>query len=839
LSSVYRAAFEQSQSALILLGRDGLYECNTAALRLFEVPDVATFAEIGIAGLSPPFQPDGRPSEELAADRIEEAHHHGSTAFEWAHRTFSGTSFTAQVTLDRLDVEQGPLVQAVVHDISALADERDRLRHLHKAHDVAQRIAQVGHWSYDIRANEVRLSPELFRLLGLEPSDAVLSVESFMSMVHPDDRARVHAAMEEAMTGGVSEVVHRALRPDGSMVTLRAAGEVEFDGEGRPIHMYGTSQDITAQRELENNLYRLVAILDSAPEIIGMFDGLGAMLYLNAAGRRRVGLPPPSGGDHWTPGQGWNQDGLPPETRSVEQTAYTFQPAWAAERNLNESLPAALENGTWQGETVIQPLNGPEFPAHETIIAHRDADGALSQISIMLRDISEQKAAESEIHRLAYFDALTQLPNRRLLATRLDEAMAHSRREEQLGAVLFLDLDQFKAINDASGHQAGDALLVDVARRLRASLRASDIVARVGGDEFVVLLENLGDATKIAADAARRVADKLRAANRFPPGTEAHRCNITMSVGVYLFDGSEDGGDTLLRCGDQALYTAKRSGRNRVCFFDRALQQMMDDRAALEADLRQAVPNGELSLRYQAQVNADGTVTGAEALLRWQHPTRASVPPGEFIPMAEDSGLIHVIDRWVLEVACDQLAAWSREPVSSELKLAVNVSAARFHASDFVDSVRHALDRSGAPATRLELELTESLLLTDVEEAASKIRALKALGVGFAIDDFGTGYSALAYLTCFPFDRLKIDKSFVATLPDSRHHAVVTHTIINMARSLGLEVIAEGVETVAQRDWLIRQGCLAHQGFLFSRPVEPAELVALLPTGQSCQTPLQ
>lgn len=839
LSSLYRTAFEQSRDAMVVLGRDGVHDANTAALHLFDVPDTTSLTGLGIAALSPSDQPDGRPSDEAARDRLEQAYRDGRAVFEWHHETLAGRAFTAEVSLDRLDLDQGPLLKAIVHDLTEHTDGRERLRHLDKAHDFAQRIAEVGHWSYDVGANEVRWSPELFRLFGLEPSDAVLSLESFMARVHPNDRALLQEAIEEAMAGRQSECIHRIVRPDGTVRTVRVIGEVEFAADGRPLYLYGTTQDITEQRQLEENLHRLVAILDSAPQIIGMFDAAGALLYLNAAGRSQVGLPAPTGGAHWAPATGWNQEGLPVETKTLEQTAYTFHPKWAAERILNEGLPVAREHGIWQGETVVKPLDRPEFPAYETIIVHRDAAGAVSQTSIMVRDISEQKAAESEIQRLAYFDPLTALPNRRLVGTQLAEAMAHSRRDKHYGALLFLDVDDFKAINDASGHQAGDRLLVNVAQRAQTSLREGDIISRVGGDEFVVLLENLGDSTQAAADAARRVADKLRAVISFLPATETHSANVTLSVGIYVFDGSEDSSDTLMRNGDQALYGAKRSGRGQVCFFDSALQRIMDEHAQIEADLRHALPNGELALRYQAQVDAAGTVTGAELLLRWLHPDRGSVPPNEFIPMAEETGLIHSTDHWVLQCACAQLAAWSAEPAFRDLKVAVNVSAARFHASDFVDGVKAALERTGAPPGQLELELTETLLLRDAEEAADKMRALKALGVRFAVDDFGTGYSALAYLTSLPFDRIKIDKSFVTALPDSSHDAVLAHTIIKMARSLGLEVISEGVETTAQRDWLIEKGCLAQQGFLFSRPVTQTVFEALYPMSDrgACAVP--
>jgi diguanylate cyclase (GGDEF)-like protein len=434
-------------------------------------------------------------------------------------------------------------------------------------------------------------------------------------------------------------------------------------------------------------------------------------------------------------------------------------------------------------------------------------------------DISKRKEAEEQIRHLAYFDPLTQLPNRRLLMVRLGLALAGSGRRRRHGALLFIDLDHFKVLNDTEGHEVGDLLLVEVARRLRACVRQGDTVARLGGDEFVVMLEDLDEDERLAAGQAEGVGEKIRhaAAEDYALKDRAYRG--TLSIGVILFRDGRDSVDELLKHADVAMYQAKADGRDAVRFFDPQMQSALEARAALEDELRRVVPQRQLVLHYQPQIDEGQRVLGAEALLRWQHPQRGLVAPDEFIPLAEETGLIVPIGQWVLETACAQLKAWERDPALRHLVLAVNVSARQFRQADFVAAVRNALDANAANPARLKLELTESVVLDDVDDTVAKMSALRAVGVGFAMDDFGTGYSSLSNLKLLPLDQLKIDRSFVRGVASDTGDAVIVRTIIAMAQSLGLNLIAEGVEDEAQRQFLNDHGCGAFQGFLFSRPV--------------------
>ena len=482
-------------------------------------------------------------------------------------------------------------------------------------------------------------------------------------------------------------------------------------------------------------------------------------------------------------------------------------------QNMWETLE---ERGYWQGEIWNRRKNGNIYAEWLTISAVTAPDQTTTHYVGTFSEITENKEAEAEIHRLAYYDPLTRLPNRRLLHDRLGQAMSGSKRSGRYGALLILDLDNFKNINDSRGHDIGDQLLAETAQRLLATVREGDTVARLGGDEFVVMLEDLSEEAKGAVVQIDQVGEKIREALARPYNLAGQCFHCTTSIGASLFQSHDAPAETLFKHADLALYKAKNAGRNCLRFFDPAMQAALDERSALEADLRLAIERGQLRLYYQPQIDSARRLVGAEALLRWAHVERGLVPPGDFIPLAEDTDLILPIGLWVLETACAQLKAWSNAPAAAELRLAVNVSARQFRQPDFVAQVRQVLAKTGADPGRLKVELTESVVLDDVADTFEKMRTLKSLGIGFSLDDFGTGHSSLSYLTRLPLDQLKIDRSFVANLPESANDAVVAQTIVTMARSLGLDVIAEGVETEAQREFLERHLCHAYQGFLFS-----------------------
>jgi diguanylate cyclase (GGDEF)-like protein/PAS domain S-box-containing protein len=462
-----------------------------------------------------------------------------------------------------------------------------------------------------------------------------------------------------------------------------------------------------------------------------------------------------------------------------------------------------------------------------------DETGAFRGYRGVGSNITERKKAESKIERLAFFDELTGLPNRRLLTNRLQKALAASARNSSRGALLFIDLDNFKDLNDTQGHDVGDLLLQQVASRLRQCVREIDTVARLGGDEFIVMLDELSQNETQAAAQAEQVGRKILSALNQHFELLGHHHHSTPSIGITLFHDQLQSVDELLKRADLAMYQSKAAGRNTLCFFDPEMQAAATTRAALEADLRQGLQREELLLYYQPMVDAHGQITGVEALVRWQHPQRGLVAPMEFIPIAEQTGLIFPLGEWVLKTACQQLVSWSEHSSTRQLSIAVNVSARQFRQSEFVEQVRQLLRQSGANPFRLKLELTESLLLSDMEDAIDKMSQLRAIGVSFSLDDFGTGYSSLSYLKRLPLDQLKIDQTFVRDVLTDPNDAAIVRTILALARSMELTVVAEGVETQGQREFLAYNGCRVFQGYLFGRPVpvEMLELASLAPVG--------
>jgi diguanylate cyclase (GGDEF)-like protein/PAS domain S-box-containing protein len=484
--------------------------------------------------------------------------------------------------------------------------------------------------------------------------------------------------------------------------------------------------------------------------------------------------------------------------------------------------------GAWQGEIWNRRKSGESFPEWLTITAVHDSGGQATHYVCTLTDITRRKADEEEIRNLALYDFLTGLPNRRCLMERLEHAIRSSERSGRHGALLFIDLDNFKDLNDTLGHNMGDLLLQHTAQRFVASVRSSDTVARLGGDEFIIMLEDLGTYQQEAIVDVREVGEKILHKLNEVYMLGEHQFTCSASIGATVFQGCEESVAALLKQTDLAMYQAKAAGRNALRFFESSMQEVVTLRAALDADLRAGLQQGQFQLHYQPQVDAAERVTGAEALLRWRHPQRGMVPPLEFIGAAEESGLILPLGRWVMETACAQLAAWAAQPELAHLVVAVNVSPQQFRQPDFVEQVGSILQASGANPRRLKLELTETMLLDDVEQAIVKMAALKARGVGFALDDFGTGYSSLSYLQRLPIDQLKIDRSFVCDILASPGDAVITKTIISLAQSMGLAAVAEGVESAAQFALLAELGCDGYQGYLFGRPVPVAQFEAAL-----------
>ena len=585
--------------------------------------------------------------------------------------------------------------------------------------------------------------------------------------------------------------------PDGKKHWIRWAMVPWNDDTGAVGGIIISLEDITESRLAEEEL-RIAAIAFEAQEGIIVTDADNAILRVNQA---------------FTAITGYGAEEAIGKTPGMLDSGNH-------DADFYRKLSAALKKAHyWHGEIWHRRKNGEVYPEWLTISAVLDPAGDVSHYVYSFFDISQYKAAEDKIEHLAFYDPLTGLPNRRLLHDRLHHVITSGGRHQRFGALLFIDLDNFKVLNDTKGHTVGDMLLVGVAERLQACVREVDTVARLGGDEFIVLLENLHENAEIAASTSESVAEKILHQLRQDFTLEGYIYHSSASIGISLFSQQEVNAEELLKRADTAMYQAKSAGRNTLRFYDPAMQHALESRAALEMDLRHALENNQLQLYFQCQAYHNRQIISAEILLRWIHPQRGMISPLEFIPLAEETGLIVPIGQWVLESACAQLKAWEHDMETAFLKLSINVSARQFHQEDFVEQVTQTVLKSGIDPDKLDIELTESLVLDDINETIRKMEALREIGVRFSMDDFGTGYSSLAYLTQLPLDKLKIDQSFVRNIGVKDSDAVIVQTIIGMASNLRMEVIAEGVETEAQRAFLEAHGCPVCQGYLFGKPV--------------------
>ena len=638
----------------------------------------------------------------------------------------------------------------------------------------AERI--FGYSAAEVVGNNVRmLMPEPYR------SEHDGYIENYLRSGRPK------------VIGSRREVMGR--RKDGSLFHMSlSVGETRLND--RKVFI-GSVGDISVRKAKETELRIAAAAFESLEGMI-VTDARGVILRVNRAFTESTG---------YTAEEAIGQ--TPRLLKSNRHDAAFYREMWQT----------LLATGCWEGEIWDRRKTGEVYPKWLSISSVKDADGVVTHYVGTHQDITERKQSEQRIVELAYFDQLTGLPNRTLLLDRLKQAITATVRSGSHGALLFIDLDNFKTLNDTLGHDQGDLLLKLVAQRLSRCVRAGDTVARLGGDEFVAALADMGIGDQEAANRAEFVGEKiLDALNQsYPLDAVAYHC--TPSIGVTLFKGNATSIDDLLKQADLAMYKAKDAGRNALRFFDPDMETAVMERAVLERDLRQAVDERQFVLHYQAQMLGAGRVTGAEVLARWQHPRRGMVSPSEFIPLAEETGLILPLGHWVMETACSRLAEWAARPETAHLTVAVNVSAQQFRDLGFVASVLSTLQRTGADPNRLKLELTESMLVENVEDIIRKMVVLKNRGVGFALDDFGTGYSSLSYLKRLPLDQLKIDQSFVRDILVDPNDAAIARTIVALAGSLGLGVIAEGVETEMQRDFLAASGCHACQGNFFSAPL--------------------
>jgi diguanylate cyclase (GGDEF)-like protein/PAS domain S-box-containing protein len=664
--------------------------------------------------------------------------------------------------------------------------------------EIAGRIAHLGGWIEDLASDRVFWSDEVCDIHDVPHGTSPSAAES-ASFVLPEWRPKARQLFEACVRDGTPfDMELQILTPKGARKWIRVTAEAVYGAGGKVAHIQGACQDITDVRNADHQrrilANRLTNTLESITDAVVMLDREWRFTFINGFAERLLHCP---------------------RDEVLGMNIWERFPDAVGGRYYTEYQRAVTDNCSVWFEEHYEPLD-----LYTEIRAYPSEEG----LAIYFLDISERKRAEAKIHALAYFDKLTGLPNRAMMLEKLEQALATNRGSSRFRALLIIDLDNFKSINDTRGHDVGDVLLREVAKRLRSVARPDDIVARFGGDEFVILVHDLGndaaEANRRAAAAASQVLDCL-----------SHAFDVagiqqftSASIGLDLFDGETIRAEELLKRAELAMYQAKAAGRNAYAVFTPEMQSRLTDRVALEADLRNGISSGQFVLHYQPLAEVDGRMTGVEALVRWNHPTRGVVAPNDFIGPAEESGLILPLGQWVMRTACELLARWAQDPATEHMTIAVNVSAHQLHRPDFVEQVLGVLHDTGASPHRLKLELTESLLVNDVEGTIAKMAMLKEAGVRFSLDDFGTGYSSLSYLHRLPLSQLKIDKSFVRDALGGHQGAAIALTILALGRALKLTVLAEGVETEAQLLFMKDAGCSEYQGYLYSKPLPEAAL---------------
>jgi diguanylate cyclase (GGDEF)-like protein/PAS domain S-box-containing protein len=747
------------------------------------------------------------------------AQHGAIREFECQFKHKSGTRIWVSVNCRHVYGTDGkPLFnQSFLQDITQRRQAEMLLRDSEERYRSTFEQAAVGIIHTSLDGHFLRCNARFAQTIGY-PLGEIPGL-TFQKITAPDALASSLGVLEKLLSGEIDNAVRekRYIRKDGSLIWVRVTASIQRDCAGRAVHFIAVIEDINSLKVTEQ-------LLETASKATRRSEEFYRSTFQNSFDA--VTITHLSDGTYVEVNKAFVDLTGYERNEVIGRTSLELE-VWTAPSDRLKLLEILMDKSICRNmETRFRTKNGEQIWAvlSASIL---DFDGAAC-VFMITRNVSDAKIAEEKIRNLAFYDPLTSLPNRRLLMDRLGLAMASGARHSRKRALLSIDLDNFKALNDTLGHHMGDLLIQAVARRITSCVREAGMVARLGGDEFVVALENLSEDAEEAAAQANSVAQRILAAAARPHLLDGKQWRNTASIGIAVVGDHREATDLVLQHADIAMYQAKLAGRNTIQFFAPALQAAANARAELEAELHHAIHEHEFVLFYQAQLE-NRRVVGAEALLRWNHPIRGIVSPAEFIPLAEDTGLILPIGAWVLETACAQLAAWATQPQTAEIKLAVNVSARQIGQPGFVDEVLAALSKNGANPSNLKLELTESMLVCNFDDVVHKMTALKSHGLSFALDDFGTGYSSLSYLKRLPLDQLKIDRSFIRDLLLDANSSVIARTIISLSQAMGLSVIAEGVETAEQRDFLAELECNSFQGYLFSPPVTLEKFEAMLP----------
>ena len=784
---------------------------------------ITGYSEAEVMGKNPRIFRSGKHDESFYAAKWQALHSTGVWSGEVWDKHKNGSIYPTQQTITAVKNSLGETTQfvAIFANISERLKAEEEIRKTESHFVTILNSLDEIIWSAsapDFQLRHINAATE--KLYGVPQQAFIEDPELWFKMIHPKDQQRVKSVVKRIFQLGKTETEYRIIRADGKIRWLSDRMYIVYDENHEPIELVGTVYDVTesklakdalqlSEQQAKQTLEALISqkyALDKHA-IVAVTDVRGRITHAN---------------DKFCEISGYSKEELIGKDHAILNSNYHPRGFF------KDMYTIVLSGKAWHDEVCNRAKDGHLYWVDTTIAPFMGADGKPQSYISIRTDITQRKAAEDRSNYLALYDTLTQLPNRRLLMDRLSQALASSARSGHGGALLFLDLDHFKTLNDTLGHDVGDSLLKQVAQRLTASVREGDTVARLGGDEFVVLLESLSKEATEAAAHTEEVGEKILAQLNQPYQLGTHEYQSTSSIGAALLQGHTLTVDELIKQADIAMYQAKQAGRNTLRFFDPEMQASISARVDLEHELHKALDKQQFQLHYQIQVDHTGKVLGAEALIRWLHPKRGMISPLQFIYLAEETGLILPIGKWVLETGCAQLKQWQQDPLTRDLSLSLNVSAKQFLQVNFVEQVQEIMQRTGIDPKGLKLELTESMLVDNVEYIVATMNTLAETGVRFSLDDFGTGYSSLQYLKKLPLNQLKIDQSFVRDIATDSSDRALVRTIIAMAHNLDMSVIAEGVETEEQRQFLVEYHCLNYQGYLFSKPVPIEQFENLL-----------
>lgn len=684
-------------------------------------------------------------------------------------------------------------ILGIFWDVTALKEEREHLKKLEYGLNKAQQLANIGHWELNLVTNILFWSDEVYRIFGLKPQEFGATYEAFLGHIHPDDIELVNSSYMDAVTQKRPyHVIHRIIRKDGKAGFVEERGEHEFDEHNNVIRSIGTVQDITQQKITQNELMLASEVIGKMSDGVVITDASQKILKVNEAFLKLTGYKPE------------DLAGLTPSVLSS---------GWHDDEFYKKMWDEITLHGHWNGEIFDRKKNGEMYIAETSIMTLHDDEGILTNYISITSDITKKREQEKLIHNLAYFDPLTDLPNRVLFEERVASRIPFLKRNHKKMAILFLDMDNFKNVNDTLGHVIGDKFLIAVAKIIKGTLREQDTLARLGGDEFTIILEDIESIMDVGP-----IAEKIIGAFHSPISIEENRLYTGVSLGISIYPDDGESYEELIKAADTAMYQVKESGKNNFKFYTQSMNEKITERMLIENNLRDAIKNNELFLAYQPKINLDTkSVYGMEALIRWEHPELGLVRPDKFIGVSEETGQIYEIGLWVAKQAFIDTKALHE--AGNMLTVSINVSSKQLENKSFIDNICAIVDEIGINIKYVELEITESHIMKNIDYALSILNDLHVRGFKLSIDDFGTGYSSLSYLKKLPVQTIKIDRSFVLDIEKDEDDRAIVATIIAMAKALGKDVIAEGSETQAHIDALKLLHCSNVQGYFFSKPI--------------------